>query len=73
LRGDEKNISGHKKRERYWRAIGEEKVAHLPQYNSFMGMRDGMGTVGDTLIFLVSVCHGSTSRVKSFFGFQLHE
>jgi hypothetical protein len=32
-----------KKRERYWGTAGEEKVAHLPQYDSFMGMRGGIG------------------------------
>jgi len=31
-----------KKRERYWRTIGEEKVVYLTQYNSFMGIRDGI-------------------------------
>jgi hypothetical protein len=38
------------KKERYWGTAGEEKVAHLPQYDSFMGMRGWYwGTAGDAL------------------------
>jgi hypothetical protein len=38
LRGDEENIGGHQKK----RGIGDcwrKKVAHLPQYDNFMGMK----------------------------------
>jgi len=34
---------------RYWRTIGEEKVAYLSQYDSFIEMRSSIGEPGDAL------------------------
>jgi hypothetical protein len=49
LMGDEKNIDGHQKKRRYWGTAREEKVAHLPQYDSFMGMKGGIGRLLEML------------------------
>lgn len=42
-----------KKWESYSGAIGAIKLPHLPQYDSFMGMRDGIGELLDALSDLI--------------------
>jgi hypothetical protein len=38
LRGDEENVGGHKKKERYWETAGARKNIIVPQYDSFIGI-----------------------------------
>jgi hypothetical protein len=37
------------KRETYWGYVGAMKLSHLPQSNSFMGMRDDIGELLEML------------------------
>jgi hypothetical protein len=52
LRGDEKNIGGHQEKEMYLGTAREEKIVYLPQYDSFMGMRGGIGGLLEMLLLL---------------------
>ena len=38
------------KREGYWGTVGEGKSDYLPQYDSFMGMEDGIGELLEMLL-----------------------
>jgi hypothetical protein len=42
LRGDEENIGGHKKIERYWKTAKARKKHSCSQYNSFIGIWEGI-------------------------------
>lgn len=54
LRGDGRFVLvTTKKWESYWGAIGAMELPHLPQYDSFMGMRDGIGELLDALSDLI--------------------
>jgi hypothetical protein len=52
LRGDERNISGHQKKERCWELLEQEKKHNSPQYVSFMGIRRGIGELLEMLLRL---------------------
>jgi hypothetical protein len=49
LRRDGVFFGGHQKRKGYWGTAREEKVSHLPQYDSFMGIG---GVIGGLLEML---------------------
>jgi hypothetical protein len=49
LREDEENIGGHKKRRGIGELLQQEKSIVVPQYDSFMGIRGGIGDLLELL------------------------
>jgi hypothetical protein len=58
LREGERFFGDHQKRESYWGTTGAMELPHLPQYDSFMDMRDGIGepfSVGAPIELLLNI------------------
>ena len=53
LREEEEFIANHQKRGPYWGAAGATNQPHLPQYGSFMWMRDEIGELLEMLLHLL--------------------
>jgi hypothetical protein len=49
LREDERNIGGHKKKERYWETAGARNKHSCLQYDSFIGIRGSNGELLEML------------------------
>lgn len=40
--GGDEHLFGNKKRKNYGEAVGAMKLSHLPRYDSFIGIKDGI-------------------------------